>query len=209
MKTNNSEPHGGAYEQGIIKNNPSDIQSDKSAKPRDKAKTIVTSGAKNIALIAVAAAVITGGKFVIQFIPNVEPVTLLLALYTCVFGFKRTFVISLIFCALDMILYSFSPDVAISYFIYWPLLTVVIKLVNLKKTRSEYINAFASALMTILFGVITSAARSIMTGAPFMEIYLFGLPFFAIHTGANFIIILFAFKPLLKALIRIKAQYNF
>lgn len=165
--------------------------------------------AKDIALIAVLSAIIVAGKFIAQFLPNIEPVTLLLFVYTCVFGWRRTALVSLVFCALDMLLYSFSVDVAVTYFIYWPLLTAVIKIINFKGMRSEYVNAYAAAAMTFLFGIMTSAAGSVMTGAPFIGIYIKGILFFAIHIVANFLIVMFAFKPLTKVLFKLKNTYSF
>ena len=48
---------------------------------------------KKIAVIALMSATLTGGKMAMSFIPNVEPVSILLALYAYVFGIDRKSVV--------------------------------------------------------------------------------------------------------------------
>jgi len=184
--------------------------------PPHKARARAVSASKNIALIAVLAAMVVGGKFALQMIPNVEIVTLLLMLFTFVFGLVRGLSVALIFCLLDMVLYPFSVDVAVAYFNYWPFLVAITWILNnvglkkeVKKGRSEYINAFVAAGCTVLFGVITSFFFSVFYGTPFVAVYIRGIIFYAIQTVSNFILLLFLFKPLSKLLFKLKAVYKF
>jgi hypothetical protein len=191
------------------------------------AKARARSVSADIALTAALSAALTGGKLALSWLPNVEIVTVLLTVFTCTLGLRRALLSALVFCALDMLLYPFSPGTAAAYFVYWPLSVVLIWTVNRKsgriqeagrvtagegtsapsavpRHRGEYVNAFAAAGCTALFGVITTAADTLTAGVPFAARYAAGFLFFAVHTVSNFLIVLFAFKPLTMAVEKLR-----
>ena len=92
-----------------------------------KARNITISASKHAAVIAACAATLIVGKFVLSFIPNIEVVTTLVAVYAFVFGFDCLGATA-VFCLADLILYPPSLDVAVSYFIYWNLLALIVAL---------------------------------------------------------------------------------
>ncbi|MDR1093302.1 MAG: hypothetical protein LBL66_04050 [Clostridiales bacterium] len=211
-----------------------DLTQDAALPDPDRAKARAVSASKNVALIAVLSAMVVGGKYALQWIPNVEVVTILLMTFTFALGLWRGIVTAVVFCLMDMLLYPFSFAVTVAYFIYWPfILCPAAWLVNAvgskrknpavadggagksaaepiaKQVRSAIANAFAAAGCSFLFGIVTTLSYSIIAGAPFIASYVPGVLFFALHIVSNFLIVLFAFKPLSKLLFKLKTLYRF
>ena len=81
------------------------------------------SGAKAIALVGVTAATVECGKLVLSALPNIEVVTLLLALYGYVFGWYGV-LSALVFVSIEPLIYGFGTWLP-AYLIYWPLVALV------------------------------------------------------------------------------------
>ena len=77
-------------------------------------------------------ATMTGGKMAMAFLPNVEPVSILLAVYAFVFGFTFALPAAFVFALTETLIWGVNTWV-ISYLIYWPLLAVVFSLLGAKK----------------------------------------------------------------------------
>ncbi|MBR2303401.1 MAG: hypothetical protein IKA42_06340 [Clostridia bacterium] len=168
--------------------------------------------AKGIATIAVMAATLFGGKMVMSVLPNIEPVTILIALYATVFGFAYVLPATAVFVVLDVLIYGINTWV-VSYFIYWPLVALVFAIVN-HKQKNLWINVFTAVLLTLFFGVLTSLVDvGLFMGAfdnfwyRFGIMYARGIPFFATHVVSNFALFLLCYKPLCKALTKTKKQF--
>ena len=90
---------------------------------------------KEIALIGLLSATITGGKLALSFIPNVEIVTLLFILYANIFGIKRTLLVSFIFTTMEIFIYGMNTWL-LAYYLVWPLLVVLAWLLG--EAQNEY-----------------------------------------------------------------------
>ncbi|MBR2029304.1 MAG: hypothetical protein IJ999_00160 [Clostridia bacterium] len=168
--------------------------------------------AKGIATIAVMAATLSGGKMVMSVLPNIEPVTILIALYATVFGFTFVLPATVVFIVLDVLIYGINTWV-VSYFIYWPLVALTFAFVN-KKPKGVWPNVTTAVLLTLFFGVLTSLVDvGLFMGAfdnfwqRFGIMYARGIPFFATHVVSNFALFLLCYKPLCKALTKTKKQF--
>ena len=113
----------------------------------------VTS-AKAIALIGIMAATVECGKLALSFLPNVEVVTLLLAVYGYVFGYAGALA-ALVFVSIEPLIYGFGSWV-ISYSVYWPLVAFVFCLLAKAKVRSRLAVTATAVSLTVFFGVLTS-----------------------------------------------------
>ena len=109
---------------------------------------------KKIAVIALMSATLTGCKMAMSFIPNVEPVSILRALYAYVFGIYYALPCAIVFVTTETFIWGVNTWV-ISYFIYWPLLATVFSLLGKRKARL-WQTILTAVLMTLLFGVLTS-----------------------------------------------------
>ena len=166
---------------------------------------------KKIAVIALMSATMTGGKMAMAFLPNVEPVSILLAVYAFVFGFTFALPAAFVFALTETLIWGVNTWV-ISYFIYWPLLAVVFSLLSAKKAPARLAVASAVAL-TAFFGVLTSLVDvGLFMGrfdnfwARFGVMYARGVVFYAVHIVSNLAIFCACFRPLCRALAKIQSQ---
>ena len=168
--------------------------------------------AKGIATIALMTATLSGGKLVMSMLPNIEPVTILIALYATVFGFAYVLPATFVFVTIDMMIYGLNTWV-ISYIIYWPLVAFVFALVNVKP-KGRWVNCIVAVLLTLFFGVLTSLVDvGLFMGSfdnfwyRFGIMYARGILFFALHVVSNFALFLLCYTPLCKALTKAKRQF--
>ena len=166
---------------------------------------------KKIAVIALMSATLTGGKMAMSFIPNVEPVSILLALYAYVFGIFYAVPCAVVFVTVEVFIWGVNTWV-ISYFIYWPLVAVVFSVLG-RHNAKLWQTTLAATLLTLFFGVLTSLVDvGLFMGrfdnfwARFATMYVRGIVFFAIHVTSNCIIFVAAFNPLKKVLKKLKVN---
>lgn len=106
--------------------------------------------AKRIALAALFAALVSGGKLALMFIPNVEVVSILLAVAGYCFGALFSLSVSLVFCTVETALWGFNTWV-ILYFVYWPLVSLLFGLIGKSRLKNRWVTAGLAAAMTFFF----------------------------------------------------------
>ena len=112
------------------------------------------TAAKTVALVGIMAASVECAKLALAFLPNIEAVTLLLALYGYVFG-GTGILAAVVFVAIEPLIWGFNTWV-ISYLIYWPSVALVFMLLGRKGIKNRFLLAGIAVVMTFLFGVLTS-----------------------------------------------------
>ncbi|MDD4772348.1 MAG: hypothetical protein PHZ09_01920 [Eubacteriales bacterium] len=160
---------------------------------------------REIIIIALMSAVLYGVQVAIAFLPNVELVSLLIIIYSLVFGYKVFFIIG-VFVIAEGLTYGFGIW-WISYLYVWPILAIVALL--LKRNRSVIIWAFISGLFGLMFGFLCSFPY-FFVGGPQMAFsyWVAGIMFDVIHCVFNFVIVLVLFKPVLYMLTKLYAPYR-
>lgn len=168
---------------------------------------------KIIVLIALLTATLTGGKFALSSIPNVEIITLLIMVYTIVFGLRISLPTVLIFVTLEMFIFPFNTWV-LSYYVYWPMLAIVTRLCSKLIKKNQYLfPALIAGVMTLFFGVLTSFIDACFYAGEqtilsmFVAIYVKGVTFFIIHFVSNVVVLAVAFLPLVKLLTKLKERF--
>ena len=153
-------------------------------------KRRVLSGAKAIALVGVTAATVECAKLALSALPNVEVVTLLLALYGYVFGWYGV-TAAVVFVSIEPLIYGFGTWLP-SYFIYWPLVAIVFMLLGKIKLKSRWLITVVAVGLTFLFGILTSLIDvGLLSGNFDNFFYRFGLyyargiVFYAIQIACN------------------------
>lgn len=148
------------------------------------------SGAKAIALVGVTAATVECGKLVLSAVPNVEVVTLLLALYGYVFGWYGV-LSAVVFVSIEPLIYGFGTWV-VSYYIYWPLVALVFMLLGRIKLRNRWLITAVAVGMTFFFGLLTSLIDVGLFSGNFDNFlyrfgvyYARGVVFYAIQIACN------------------------
>ena len=175
-------------------------------KPRHK------SAAKSIALVGIMAATVECGKLVLAMIPNVEVVTLLLALYGYVFGYLGI-AAAFVFVSIEPLIYGFGTWV-VSYYIYWPLVATVFWLLSKIGVKNRFILTGVAVALTFLFGVITSLVDvGLLSGYfdnfwyRFGVYYARGAVFYAVQILCNAALFPLLFKFLAEKLERVKKSF--
>ena len=161
------------------------------------------------ALVGMMAATIECAKLALAAIPNVEAVSLLIALYSYVFGWAGLLA-SLVFVSIEPLVWGFGTWM-VSYFIYWPLLALLFVFFGKAKVNGRFVITGAVVLSTFLFGILTSLVDiGLFSGSFDRFFYRFGIyyargvVFYVVHIVSNLVIFLFLFPYLKKFLTGIK-----
>jgi energy-coupling factor transport system substrate-specific component len=126
-------------------------------------------------------------------IPNVEPVTLLIILYTIYFG-RRVYYIIAGYLFLELSFYGFGLW-WVSYLYVWPLLALLTN--RIRSCKSVWPFAILAALFGLFFGALCSLVYVVTSGpAAAFAWWIAGIPYDLIHCAGNFVICLVFFEPL-------------
>lgn len=162
-------------------------------------------------LVGIMAATIECAKLALAAIPNVEAVTLLIALYSYSFG-SMGFLATIIFVMIEPLIWGFGPWI-VSYFIYWPLVSIVFILIGKKGIKNRIFLTLTAALLTLFFGVLTSLVDiGLFSGAfdnflyRFAVYYARGVWFYISQLVTNIIVFPILFIPAATLLFKIKRR---
>jgi len=169
------------------------------------------STAAAVATVGICAAIIECGKIVLAALPNIEVVTLLVALFGYTFGWAGV-LSTVIFVMLEPIIWGFGAW-CVSYFIYWPLVAVVFMLFGRGRVDNRLIFTASAVLLTVFFGLLTSFVDLLFYSQSFdnffvrfFAYYLHGVVFYILQVSCNAVLFLFAFRPLLGRLKKISKR---
>jgi energy-coupling factor transport system substrate-specific component len=158
---------------------------------------------REIAVMGLMIAVLEASVHAMAAIPNVEPVTLLLMLYTLFLGKKVVFVIAA-YLLLEGCFYGFGLW-WIMYVYIWPLLAFLTY--RLRRQRSVWAFAILAGLFGLFFGALCSIPYLFTGGvAGAFAWWVSGIPFDLIHCVSNFVLCLILFQPLRHCLERFFAN---
>ena len=116
------------------------------------------NSAKTVALVGIMAATLECGKLVFSFLPNIEVVTLLTAVYGYVFGWLGV-AAALVFVLIEPLIWGFGSWF-ITYILYWPFVAFVFMIFRKKNISGRLMPTGTAAGLTILFGVVSSVIDS-------------------------------------------------
>lgn len=164
------------------------------------------TAARYAALVGIAAATVECGKLALSFLPNVEVVTLLLALYGYVFGWLGV-LSAVVFVCIEPLIYGINTWV-ITYFIYWPLVAFIFMLLGRAKIKNRWIFTAAAVILTVFFGVLSSLVDiGLLSGFfdnflyRFAVYYARGIAFYIVQIACNAVLF-----PLLFNFLRVKVE---
>ena len=159
------------------------------------------SKTKFLVTVAIAAATVECGKLVLAAVPNVEVVTLLLALYSYSLG-TVGIAAAFIFCTLETFIWGFGTW-TVSYFIYWPLVSLTFFLLGRMRVKNRFLLTGAALVLTLLFGVLSSLVDvGLFSGffenffERFAIYYASGIVFYVVQAVSNLVLFITVF-PLL------------
>lgn len=167
--------------------------------------------ARSLALVGIMAATAECGKLALSFLPNVEVVTLLLALYGYVFGGLGV-TAAFVFVSIEPLIWGFNTWV-VSYYLYWPLVALVFMILSKFKIKNRVIIASSAVLLTFFFGILTALIDvGLLSGAfdnfayRFGIYYARGIVFYIVQIVSNAVIFMLLFPFLRDRLEKIKKR---
>ncbi|MHC1749758.1 MAG: hypothetical protein AB9856_15915 [Cellulosilyticaceae bacterium] len=161
---------------------------------------------KQVVLIGILGAILTVSQVALSFIPNIEIVSMLIILFSLIYGYKALYTV-LVFNINMGFLYGFGTWI-IGYCIIWPLLVVVTVLLA-NKLRENYLRlSIYSALFGLMFGVLYALPQVLLGGIGLAVTYwLNGIPFDLAHTVGNYFAMLLLGKILYTNLVKLNKVY--
>ncbi len=148
---------------------------------------------REIVLFAVLGALTFAAKYVMSFLPNIEPVSLMVMLFAVVFGWKWVYPVYL-YVVLEILFYGLGLW-NINYFYIWAVLGV--SACVLKDMRHPLAWAMLSGAFGLLFGALCGIVDVFIGGVGYaVTKWVSGIPFDIMHCAGNFVIALLLFRPL-------------
>lgn len=158
---------------------------------------------KDITLIGMLSALLTILKIAL-FIPQLEPVSVLIILYTLVLGRKTLFIIY-VFALIEGLLYGFGIW-WLDYLYVWTVLYYIARI--FRRFHSPLFWAFVSGIYGLCFGALCSIPYFLMGGmAAGFAWWITGIPFDIWHGIFNFGITLLVFVPFYFVMKELKREY--
>lgn len=147
---------------------------------------------QELVIMGILTAVLFMGQVLLAFLPNVEIVTLLILLYTLIFG-RKVFFIIYSFVLLEGIFYGFGLW-WINYLYAWSILAVVVLL--FRRQRSPVFWSLAAGFFGISFGALCALPYFFIGGpAAAFGYWIAGIPYDVTHCIGNVVLCLLLFRP--------------
>lgn len=158
---------------------------------------------KEIALMGVMLALLVVSAHVMAPLPNIEPVTLLIMLYTLFFGRKVVYILAA-YILLEGCWYGFGIW-WVMYLYVWPLLAFFTYL--LRKKESVWVFSLLAGVFGLFYGALCSIPYFFVGGvSAAFTWWVAGIPYDLIHCVSNVVICLTLFRPLNRVLGRLRRE---
>ena len=156
--------------------------------PLDKKLTV-----REITLFGMLAALTFGAKVAMSYLPNIEPVSLMVMIFGVVFGWKALFPVY-VYVAAEILFYGLGTW-NVNYLYIWSIL--VVAAVLLRNLRHPLGWAVLSGVFGLLFGALCAPVDVVIGGWGYAAAkWVSGIPFDIAHCVGNFVIALLLFTPL-------------
>ena len=150
---------------------------------------------RELVLFAVLGAMTFAAKYVMSFLPNIEPVSLLVMLFAVVFGKKWVYPVYL-YVLMEILFYGISVW-NINYLYVWAVLAV--SACCLRQMQGSLGWALLSGGFGLLFGALCGIVDVFVGGLSYAASkWISGIPFDIAHCAGNFVLALLLFTPMRK-----------
>lgn len=148
-----------------------------------------------VTLFGILAALTFGAKVAMSYLPNIEPVTLLLMVFGAVFGWKSLFIVY-VYVLAEILFYGIGTW-NINYLYIWVIPAAAAWW--LRKLNNPLLWAVIAGLFGLLFGALCAPVDLVIGGWGYaVSKWISGIPFDAAHCAGNFVLALLLFVPLRK-----------
>jgi energy-coupling factor transport system substrate-specific component len=157
-----------------------------------------------LTILALLGALLFGAKMAMAALPNIEPVSLLILVYTAVFGRKALYPIY-IYVLLELMVWGLGLW-NLNYLYVWLVLYLLGRL--FRRMDSPWGWAILSGGYGLAFGLLCTPVYLVTGGWAYgLSWWVSGIPFDVAHCAGNFALALVLYRPLTKGLGRLKRQY--
>ncbi|MBQ3192663.1 MAG: hypothetical protein IJO21_07110 [Oscillospiraceae bacterium] len=148
---------------------------------------------REMVLFGILGAMTFAAKYVMSFLPNVEPVSLMVMLFAVVFGKKWVYP-TYLYVAMEILFYGISLW-NLNYLYIWAVLAVAARC--LKNMQQPFGWAILAGVYGLLFGALCGIVDVFIGGFSYAAAkWVSGIPFDIAHCAGNFVIVLVMFRPL-------------
>ncbi len=155
---------------------------------------------RQITLFAVLGALTFGAKYVMSWLPNIEPVSLMVMLFAVVLGRKGLYPIY-VYVFLEILVYGLGVW-NFMYLYIWLVLAVPAWL--LRAQAQPLVWAVLSGGFGLCFGLLCAPVDVFIGGFGYAAAkWASGIPFDLLHCAGNFVIALLLFMPMRRLLTRL------
>lgn len=148
---------------------------------------------REMVLFGILGAMTFAAKYVMSFLPNIEPVSLMVILFAVVFGMKWVYPVYL-YVAMEILFYGINLW-NINYLYVWAVLAVCAYFLRNMHTSLGW--AMLSGIFGLLFGALCGIVDIFIGGFGYAAVkWVSGIPFDIMHCAGNFVIALVMFNPL-------------
>lgn len=155
---------------------------------------------REIVLFGILGAMTFAAKYVMSYLPNIEPVSLMVMLFAVVFGVKALFPIYL-YVLMEILFFGLGLW-NINYLYIWAVLALAAYL--LRDMKSPVGWAVLSGVFGLLFGALCGIVDIFIGGFGYaVSKWVSGIPFDIAHCVGNFVIALLLFNPLRELLTKL------
>lgn len=160
-------------------------------------------------MIALLATICSLGRIIFSGIPNVQPVTALLIIFTVILGWRIGMTIATLTIILTNLFLGLGPWTIMQILSYWIVIFTInlIHKVLLKLNVSKHLNyivmTIASGLMGFLYGFVISIMWVVLFRVNhFFIYYMRGIPYDLLHAMGNIVFYLILFPVMSNVLKR-------
>ncbi len=155
-------------------------------------------------VLALLGALMFGAKMAMAELPNIEPVSLLVLVYTVVFGKKALYPIY-VYVMLELLVWGLGLW-NLNYLYVW--LTLFLLALCFRRMETPWGWAVLSGAFGLAFGLLCAPVYLLSGGWAFaLSWWISGIPFDVLHCVGNFAMALVLMKPLTKGLNMLKRRY--
>ena len=148
---------------------------------------------RELEVFAVLGAMTFAAKYVMSFLPNIEPVSLFVMLFAVVFGKKWVYPVYL-YVLLEILFYGISLW-NINYLYIWAVLGIAAYCLRAMQGRLGW--ALLSGGFGLMFGALCGIVDVFIGGFSYaLTRWVSGIPFDIAHCAGNFVIALLLFEPM-------------
>lgn len=148
---------------------------------------------REMVLFGILGSMTFGAKYMMSFLPNIEPVSLCVMLYAVVFGKKWVYPVYL-YVALEILFYGLGIW-NLNYLYTWAILAIAASLLRNMEGRLGW--ALLSGVFGLAFGALCGIVDVFIGGLGYaVTKWISGIPFDISHCVGNFVIALVLFPPM-------------